>query len=190
MGKIIVSEFVTLDMVFEDPGGAEGTKYGGWSLEFNSAEYGKFKFEELMSVGSLLLGRATYEEFASAWPKMKDHAGEFGDKMNSMPKYVITSKLDKLEWNNSHILQGEPAEAIAKLKQESQEDILVNGSSELLKLLLAVELVDELRLMVHPVVLGQGKRLFDDVDKTIFKLSDTRKIGEDTVVLFYRPAEA
>jgi dihydrofolate reductase len=162
MGKLVVSEFVTLDGVFEDPGGAEGFDRGGWALSFDrGADGDAFKFEELMSAEAMLLGRVTYEGFAAAWPDRTDEAG-FADKMNSMPKYVVSSTLRDPSWSNSTVITGEVAKSIAALKGQLDGDLLVAGSALLVESLVEHELVDELRLMVFPVVLGAGKRLFGD----------------------------
>src|SRR3989440_11702193 len=154
VGRIVVTEFVSLDGVVEDPGGAEDFKYGGWSFEIDRGDEGnKFKLDEAMSSDALLLGRVTYEGFAEAWPSRE---GEFADKFNNMPKYVVSSTLQNPEWNNSTVLKGDVADAVAKLKQQQDGDIFVHGSAQLAQTLVANDLVDELRLMVFPVVLGSG----------------------------------
>src|SRR5438876_1281731 len=158
MGRIVVTEFVSLDGVVEDPGGSEDFKYGGWSFEFNRGEEGdRFKLDEALDAEALLLGRVTYEGFAAAWPSRDD---EFADKFNSMPKYVVSSTLADPEWNNSTVVKGDVAKEVAKLRQERDGDIVVHGSARLVQTLLEHALVDELRLMVFPVVLGTGKPLF------------------------------
>jgi dihydrofolate reductase len=158
MGSIIVTEFVSLDGVMEAPGGGEGFKHAGWSLKISRGEEGdKFKLDETYSSVALLLGRVTYEGFAAAWPSRK---GEFADKFNSMPKYVVSSTLKKATWNNSTVLQGNVVAEVSKLRQELNGDIVVHGSARLVQTLVEHDLVDELRLMVFPVVLGAGKRLF------------------------------
>src|SRR6266566_7611314 len=158
MGRIVVTEFVSLDGVMEDPGGSENFGQGGWSFKISRGDEGdKFKLDEALSSEALLLGRVTYEGFAAAWPSRE---GEFADKFNSMPKYVVSSTLDEPEWNNSTVLKGDVAEAVSKLKQEQDGDIVVHGSGRLVQALLEHDLIDELRLMVFPVVLGSGKRLF------------------------------
>ena len=188
MRKVVVTEYVTLDGVFEDPGGGEGTTHGGWSFQFWSEEAAKYKFDELFASDALLLGRVTYEGFAKAWPTMKD-AGEFAERMNSIPKYVVSTTLKELEWNNSHLLKGNIAEEVARLKQQEGQDILVAGSGELVRTLMQHDLIDEYRLMVHPVVLGGGKRLFrDGSNKTVLKLADTKSFSSGVVVLSYQPA--
>jgi len=188
MRKVIVSEYVTLDGVFEDPGGGEGTTHGGWSFQFWSEEAAKYKFDELFASDALLLGRVTYEGFAKAWPTMKDEGG-FADRMNSIPKYVVSTTLKELEWNNSHLIQGNIAEEVARLKQQEGQDILVAGSGELVRTLMQQDLIDEYRLMVHPVVLGGGRRLFrDGSNKTVLKLVDTQSFRSGIVVLSYQAA--
>src|SRR5215207_8926422 len=160
MGRIVVTEFVSLDGVMEDPGGSEDFKYGGWSFEIERGEEGnKFKLDETLASEALLLGRVTYEGFAAAWPSRD---GDFADKFNGMPKYVVSSTLENPEWNNSTVLKGDVAEEVSKLKQEQDGDIVVHGSAQLVQALLENDLVDELRLMVFPVVLGSGKRLFGE----------------------------
>lgn len=190
MRRVVVSEFITLDGVFEDPGGAEGFKYGGWSMKFANDEYQKYKYDELMAGDASLLGRVTYEGFAKAWPSMKD-TGEFGEKINSMPKYVVSTTLKEsdLTWNNSHLLTGDLTEAVNGLKRQNGKDILVAGSGTLVRALLERNLVDRLCLMVHPVVLGTGKRLFDGAPKTDLKLVACKQFSSGTVVLEYGPSK-
>src|SRR3981081_2280887 len=160
MRKVVASTFVTLDGVFEDPGGAEGFDRGGWSFKYvgRSDDDQKYQGELLTETDALLLGRVTYEGFAKAWPSMTD-GGWYAEKMNSMPKYVASSTLDKAEWNNSTVIKGDVAKEVARLKQQPGQNILIFGSGELVNSLLQQELIDELRLLVHPVVLGRGKRL-------------------------------
>jgi len=191
MRKVVVSEFVTMDGVFEDPGGAEGFKYGGWSMQFASDEYQKYKYEELMAADASLLGRVTYEGFAKAWPSMKS-AGEFGEKINSMPKYIVSTTLQDsdLTWNNSHVLKGDLTEAVNELKQQDGRDILVAGSGMLVRALMERKLVDKLCLMIHPVVLGAGKRLFDGAPKANYRLIGSKQFSSGTVVLEYEPAKS
>lgn len=188
MRKIVVSEFVSLDGIFEDPGGAEGYKYGGWSHEFNTPESGKFKFDELLAGDALLLGRVTYEGFAKAWPNMEG-TGEFGERMNSIPKYVVSTTLKEtdLTWNNSHLIKDNLEEAVQKLKQEPGQNILVAGSGQLTCSLLKLGLIDEVCLMVYPVILGSGKRFFNDADKTELELLATKEFSNGTLVLTYQP---
>jgi dihydrofolate reductase len=187
MGTIAVSEFVSLDGVMEDPGGAEDYKHGGWTFEIDRGEDGnKFKLDETMQADALLLGRRTYEGFAAAWPSRE---GEFADKFNNMPKYVVSSTLKDPDWNNSTVLQGDIAEAVAKLKDEQDGEIQVAGSAQLVQTLIENDLVDELRLMVFPVVLGSGKRLFGETgDKKRLKLADSKIVGDGVAILIYRGA--
>jgi dihydrofolate reductase len=187
MGRIVVTEFVSLDGVVEDPGGAEDFKHGGWSFEFSRGEEGdKFKLDEALEADALLLGRVTYQGFADAWPSRD---GEFADKFNNMPKYVVSSTLEDPEWNNSTVLEGDVVEAVSKLKREQDGDIVVHGSPQLVQSLLENDLVDELRLMVFPVVLGSGKRLFGETsDKKGLRLADSKTVGDGVAILVYEPA--
>ena len=189
MGKIVVTEFVSLDGVMEDPGGSEDFKYGGWSFEFARGDEGdKFKLDEALEAEALLLGRVTYEGFAAAWPS---RSGEFADKFNNMPKYVVSSTLDEPDWNNTTVLEGDLAEAVSKLKQDHDGDVVVHGSAQLVQALLEHDLVDELRLMVFPVVLGSGKRLFGETtDKKTLQLADSKTVGDGVAILIHRPAIA
>jgi dihydrofolate reductase len=189
VGKIVVTEFVSLDGVMEDPGGAENFKHGGWSFEIARGEEGdKFKVDEAFASDALLLGRVTYEGFAEAWPSQE---GEFADKFNNMPKYVVSSTLGEPEWNNSTVLRGDIAEEIGKLKQELDGDIVVHGSARLVQTLVEHDLVDEFRLMVYPVVLGSGKRLFGDTSaKKPLRLVDSKVVGDGVAILIYEPAES
>ena len=161
MRNVVVTEFITLDGVFEDPGGAEKTEHGGWSFKFWSEDSGKFKYDELVAADAMLLGRITYQGFAAAWPEMTDEAG-FADRMNSLPKYVASRTLDKLEWQNSHLIEGDVVDAVSALKQQEGQNILVGGSGQLANVLLRADLVDELRFLVSPLVLGSGRRFFED----------------------------
>ena len=186
MGRIVVTEFVSLDGVMEDPGGAENFKHGGWSFEISRGEEGdKFKLDEAFSSEALLLGRVTYQGFAEAWPARE---GEFADKFNSMPKYVVSSTLDEPEWNNSTVLKGDVAQEVGKLRQEQGGDIVVHGSARLVQTLIEHDLVDEFRLMVYPVVLGGGKRLFGETsDKKPLRLVDSKVVGDGVAILIYEP---
>jgi dihydrofolate reductase len=188
MGKIVVTEFVSLDGVFEDPGGAEGFQHGGWTFAIDRGPEGdQFKVDELREAEVQLLGRVTYDGFAAAWPKMNNDA--FGQKMNSMPKYVVSKTLRSADWTNSTILSGDLAEDVGRLRTDTAGVILVPGSGRLVHGLLAAGLVDELRLMVFPVVLGSGRRLFADTeDKVPLKLADNRTVGDGIAILTYRPA--
>ena len=184
MGRIVVTEFVTLDGVFEDPGGSEGSGIGGWAFKAERGEAGdKFKGDELRDAEAQLLGRITYEGFAQAWP---ERSGDwFSDRFNEMPKYVFSNTLQSADWNNSHIVRGELAEAMGKLKQEVDGNLLVAGSGQLVQGLLQADLVDELRLMVFPIVAGQGRRLFDGAPPNQLTLTEAGKAG-DTVTAVYR----
>jgi dihydrofolate reductase len=188
MGKIVVTEFISLDGVFEDPGGAEGYQHGGWSFTFDQgAEGGQFKLDELMAADAQLLGRVTYDGFAKAWPAMEDPVG-FASKMNAMPKYVVSATLTDPAWNNTTVITLEQA---GKLKDQYQGDILVAGSGQLVRALAGLGLVDEYRLMVFPLVLGTGKRLFDGAARTKLTLADVTRIGPDGVsIQRYTPAKA
>jgi len=189
MGRIVVTEFVSLDGVIEAPGGGEDFKHGGWTFEIDRGEEGnKFKLDELHEAEAQLLGRVTYEGFAAAWPGRDDEAG-FAEKMNSMPKYVVSSTLETADWENTTILSGDFAEEIAKLKDEVDGVILVAGSPTLVQGLIEHDLIDELRLMVFPVALGSGKRLFGETeDKKPMKLTDSRTVGDGVTILTYEPA--
>jgi dihydrofolate reductase len=187
MGKIVVTEFISLDGVIEDPGGAEDFKYGGWSFEHDRGDAGnQFKVDETFNSAALLLGRVTYEGFAKAWPSRE---GEFADRFNSMPKYVVSSTLKDPDWDNTTVIDGDLAEEIPKLRDEVDGDILVAGSAQLVQGLIENGLVDELRLMVFPVVLGSGKRLFGETsDKQSLKLTDSKFVGDGVAILTYQPA--
>ena len=186
MGKLVVTEFITLDGVIEDPGGSEAEKFdrGAWAFRFERGEEGdKFKLDETLEAEALLLGRVTYEGFAAAWPSRTDEVG-FADKMNTMPKYVVSSTLQDLSWENTTRIEGDVAEELAKLKEQVAGDILVHGSATLVQSLIEQDLVDELRLMVFPTALGTGKRLFGDSDSPkAFTLVESRPVGNDGVVI-------
>ena len=189
MGRIVVTEFISLDGVIEDPGGAEDYKYGGWSFEFNRGEEGdKFKLDELMEAEVQLLGRVTYEGFAEAWPSRE---GPFADKLNQDPKYVVSTTLEDPEWQNTTVIDGDVAGEVSKLKERTDGVILVAGSGTLVRTLLEADLVDELRLMVFPTVLGRGKRLFPDgIDRLRLELAETKPVGPDGVqIQIYGRAE-
>jgi dihydrofolate reductase len=191
MRKVVASTFVTLDGVFEDPGGAEGFELGGWSFKYvgRSDDDQKYQGELLAETDALLLGRITYEGFAKAWPSMTD-GGWYAEKMNSMPKYVASSTLEKAEWNNSTIIKGDVAEDVAKLKQEPGQNLLIFGSGQLINDLLRHHLIDELRLLVHPVVLGRGKRLFKEGAPVGLTPIDAKVFGSGVVLTVYKPAAA
>jgi dihydrofolate reductase len=190
MGKLVVTEFISADGVVEDPGGAEEYEHGGWSFKFNRGEEGdKFKFDELMASGAQLLGRVTYQGFARAWPSMGGDA--FGDKMNSMPKYVVSTSLsdEEADWTNTTVIRDNVAEEISRVKEEVEGDVLVAGSVQLARTLAQHQLVDEYRLMVFPILLGTGKRLFgEDTPHTVLRLAESKPVGPDgVVVLTYEP---
>jgi dihydrofolate reductase len=189
MGKLVVTEFVSIDGVFEDPGGSENYEHGGWTFEYDRGDDGnQFKLDELTQADAQLLGRVTYEGFAAAWPERSDPVG-FADKMNGMPKYVVSKTLRKLDWNNSTLLEGDVLDSVAKLKTEIAGDILVAGSGRLAQTLLQHGLVDELRLMVFPLVLGAGKRFFAEGGESVLRLVEAKPVGDAGVVtLTYAPA--
>jgi dihydrofolate reductase len=194
MGRIVVSEFVSVDGVMEDPGGSEGTRNAGWTFRFDRGTDGDgFKLDEVLDAAALLLGRITYQGFASAWPTIEDPVG-FAAKMNAMPKYVVSNTLADADadWNNSTVLRGDAVAEITALKKRFDGDLLVNGSASLVQLLAEHGLVDEYRLMVFPILLGSGKRLFGDLDEAPFlHLDSVQTIGDDgIVVLTYRPRVA
>jgi dihydrofolate reductase len=182
MGKIVVTEFISTDGVIEDPGGAEDYEHSGWSFQIDRGDDGnKFKLDETMATDALLLGRITFQGFADAWPSRE---GEFADKFNSMPKFVVSTSLDDPEWNNSTVISGDVAAEVGKLKERFAGDIVVHGSAQLVNTLKEEDLVDEYRLMVFPVVLGKGKRLFSDGgDLTPLKLSEAKQVGPDGVII-------
>jgi dihydrofolate reductase len=192
MGEIVVTEFISLDGVFQDPGGATGYRHAGWTFQFGRGPEGdEFKLQELRGAEAQLLGRVTYEAFAGAWPAMEETAGEFGEKMNNSPKYVLSSTLQSADWKNSTILRGTVEEAIPALKEQVDGRLLVAGSGALVRGLLAADLVDELRLMVFPVVLGAGDRLFgEDERETMarFTLAESQVLGDGVIALVYRRA--
>jgi len=187
MGRIVVTEFVSLDGVMEAPGGGEGFKHAGWTFEIERGDEGeRFKLEETLDSAALLLGRVTYEGFAAAWPSME---GEFADKFNTMPKYVVSSTLEAPEWTNSTVLDGDLVEEVSKLKGAVEGNIVVHGSAQLVQALVEHDLVDEVRLMVFPVVLGSGKRLFGDMaDKKRLRLAASKTVGDGIAILTYERA--
>ncbi len=188
MRRIVVSEFVTLDGVMEDPGGAEKSKYGGWAFKFERGPEGdKFKYDELMASDALLLGRVTYEGFAAAWPSRT--GDDFSDKMNNMRKYVVSTTLERANWNNSHLIKGDVVAELSKLKAWDGGDILVAGSGQLVQTLTQHNLVDEYRLMVFPLLVGGGKRVFQDGgERLALRLVEAKPVGSAGVLtLVYRP---
>ncbi len=184
MGRIVVSEFVSLDGVMEDPGGAEEYRYGGWTFEYDRGEEGNaFKLDETVRSEALLLGRVTYEGFAAAWPSRE---GEFADKFNGMPKYVVSSTLKAPEWSNTTVLDDDLAGAVQRVRDAHDGDVVVHGSASLVQGLLEHDLVDELRLMVFPVVLGTGRRLFGETsDRRRLRLTDSKTVGDGVVIVTY-----
>jgi dihydrofolate reductase len=179
--KLVVSEFVSLDGVVEDP---------SWTFQFGGEEQDKFKFDELAAADALLLGRVTYEGFAAAWPQMEEETGEYGAWMNGYPKHVASTTLEEpLEWNNSSLVQGNIAGEVTRLKDQPGKDILVFGSADLVNTLMEHDLVDEYRLMVFPVIVGSGKRLFkESSDTKTLRLMGTQTFDSGAVVLSYGPA--
>jgi dihydrofolate reductase len=186
MAKIVVSQFVSVDGVFADPGGSEGWDRGGWAFKFDRGPEGdQFKLDEVMASDALLLGRVTYEGFAEAWPSRD---GDFADKFNGMRKYVVSSSMEEAGWNNSVVVHPDQlVDTVTKLREEPGGDVLVNGSAQLVEALRANDLVDEYRLMVFPTVLGGGKRLFaDDGEASALRLVDAKPAGE-CLILTYEP---
>ena len=188
MGRIVVTEFVSLDGVVEAPGGSEGYKHDGWSFEIDRGDEGnRFKLDETMATDALLLGRKTYEGFAAAWPSRE---GDFADKFNSMPKYVVSSTLESPEWRNTTVLSGDLAQEVARLREAHEGDVVVHGSPQLVQGLLEADLVDELRLMVFPVVLGTGKRLFGETsDKKRLRLTNSQTVGDGVTILVFEAGQ-
>jgi dihydrofolate reductase len=190
MGRIVVTEYVSLDGVMEAPGGGgERFKHAGWTFKIDRGKEGdKFKLDETLNSEALLLGRVTFQAFAAVWPSMNDEAG-FAAKFNSMPKYVVSSTLKKPEWNNSTVLKGDVVEEVSKLRQKLDGNIVVHGSAQLVQTLIEHDLVDELRLMVFPVILGTGKRLFGETsDKKRLRLSESKTVGDGVAILIFKPA--
>ena len=196
MGKIVVTEFVSLDGVSEDPAGVEGFEHGGWSfapasdgerVRLRGEEGEELLLAENRAAAALLMGRKTYEFSAGFFPQQQGRP--IADIVNGMPKYVVSSTLEYAEWNNSTVLSGEMTEEVPRLKHEIDGEILVPGSTQLVQALIEAGLVDELRLMIHPVVLGAGKRLFGEMgDKWPLRLVNSRQVGEGVIVLTYEPA--
>ncbi len=180
MGTIVVTEFVSLDGVFEDPGGAESYEHGGWTFEYDRGDEGnQFKLDELMDAKVQLLGRITYEGFAEAWPSRED---PFAEKLNSDPKVVVSTTLTDPRWNNTTVISRDVVEQLRKLRDDTNGSILVAGSGTLVETLLGADLVDELRLMVFPTILGRGRRVFPDgIDRLKFTLVESRTVGPDGV---------
>jgi dihydrofolate reductase len=189
MSKIVVSEFVSLDGIMEDPGGAEGFEHGGWTFPFGSAEQQQWKVEELSQADALLLGRRTYQGFAAVWPTMRG-TGAYGERMNSLPKYVVSATLSEVTWNAA-LIRGDLTEELAKLKQADGRDLLIFGSGQLVNMLHAQGLIDEYRLMAFPVILGSGKHLFPEGSAMkALKLVESKTFPSGVMVLTYQPANA
>ena len=187
MGRIVVTEFVSLDGVMEDPGGSEDFKYGGWSFEFSRGDEGdKFKYDEVLDSEALLLGRVTYDGFADAWPQRD---GDFADRFNNMPKYVVGSKADASRWTNTTVLDGDLVDAVRRVRDKHSGNIYVHGSRQLAQTLFEHDLVDQLNLMVFPVVLGIGDRIFGETsDKKKLRLIDSKVVGDGVAILVYERA--
>jgi len=188
MGSLVVTEFVSVDGVFEDPGGSEGYEHGSWTFEYDRGDDGnQFKLDELMEAEVHLLGRITYEGFAAAWPSRE---GEFADRLNSAKKVLVSTTLTNPAWQNTTVISHDVPGKIAKLKADTKGTVLVAGSGTLVATLLEHDLVDELRLMVFPTILGRGKRLFpQEIDRRRLRLVEARTVGPDGVqVQTYRRA--
>jgi dihydrofolate reductase len=187
MGRIVVTEFISLDGVIEDPGGSEGYEHAGWTFQFNAGpEFETFKFEELQASDAQLLGRVTYDGFAPVWPH---YQGEVADKFNTMPKYVISSTLEDPEWNNTTVLRGDVVDEVTTLKRQHDGDIVVHGSPQLAQTLIEHDLVDALHLQVYPVIVGAGKRLFTETSNTKrLQLVEARTVGDGIHILIYQRA--
>jgi dihydrofolate reductase len=185
MGRIVVTEFVSLDGVMEDPGGSENFAHSGWSFEIDRGDGGnEFKTGETMDADAMLLGRVTYEGFAEAWPSRE---GEFADKFNTMPKYVVSTTIGDPDWGNTTVISGDVATEVAKVRDSHDGDLIVHGSAQLVHTLIDNDLVDELRLMVFPVVLGQGKRAFGETaDKKTLELTESNVVGDGVLTLVYK----
>jgi dihydrofolate reductase len=180
--RLVATEYLSLDGIFEEP--------GRWSAPFFNEEAGQFKWNELQASDALLLGRKTYEGFSAAWPTMKG-TGEFGEKMNSITKYVVSSTLDKVDWKGSKLVNGNVVDEVRKLKQEPGHDLLLSGSAQLFNACMKANLIDLYRFMLHPIVLGQGKRLFGEgVDRTVLTLLETKRFSAGIVILEYGPKRA
>jgi dihydrofolate reductase len=186
MGRIVVTEFVSLDGVIEAPGGGEDYRHAGWTFEIDRGDGDGFKLDEARAAEGLLLGRVTYEGFAAAWPSMD---GEFADKFNSMPKYVVSSTLVDPSWTNTTVLGGDVASSVAELRDEAPGELQVHGSAQLVQALIEHDLVDELRLMIFPVVLGSGKRLFAETsEKKPMRVLSSKTVGDGVEIVTYARA--
>ncbi len=179
--RLVATEYLSLDGVFEEP--------GKWSFPFFNEEAGQFKWKELQASDALLLGRNTYAGFAAAWPTMPG-TGEFGEKMNTMPKYVVSSSLEKVEWAGSKLITGNLFDEVRKLKKQPGQDLLLSGSAQLFNALAQENLIDLYRFMVHPIILGKGKRLFaDGVERRVLMLTESKAFAAGIVILEYVPAK-
>jgi dihydrofolate reductase len=188
MSRIVAAEYVTADGVMQDPGGVGEIERGGWSNRYWNDELAKLQAELLFASDALLLGRITYEGFAAAWPDLEHEEGEFATRMNTMPKYVASRTLKDAEWNAT-VLTGEVPEAVAKLKEQPDQNLLLYGSSGLLNTLLEHDLIDQYRLMIYPVVLGQGKRLFEEASgEKPLRLVDVSTTSRGVMIADYEPA--
>lgn len=192
MGRIVVSEFITLDGVMEDPGGSEGTPGGGWAFKYQRGAGGdKFKLDELFAASAVLLGRTTYQGFAQAWPGRTDEDG-YAERMNGVKHYVVSTTLrdEEATWANSHVIRSDVVGEVSRLRAEPGGDLLVYGSATLVQALVTHRLVDEYRIMVYPVILGSGKRLFGDQGvPTGLALDEVSAAGDGVVMLTYHPTQ-
>ena len=185
MSRIVVSQFVSVDGVIEDPVGMEELGRGDWTRASSGPEGGQYKVDEIMAAAAMLFGRRTYESYAAAWP---GRDGEYADKLNGMPKYVVSSTLSDPEWRNTTVLQGDAASAVGELKEQVDGDLLVQGSAQLTYALMEHDLVDEWRLMIFPIVVGAGKRFFGDPGQAVdLRLVESRAVGEGVAILTYEP---
>jgi dihydrofolate reductase len=186
MGRVVVSEFVSLDGVIQDPTGEEGFRHGGWFVQVADEDRdarAKVMLDEALGAEAFLLGRRTYQFLAARWPS---RSGELADRLNSLPKYVVSSTVETPDWNNSTVMNGDVVNQVSKLRQGLDGDIVVPGSLQLVRSLTEHDLVDELRLIVHPVVLGAGERLFETTnDKRGMRLLETRAVGDGLAFLAY-----
>jgi len=193
MRRVVVTEFISVDGVIEAPGGGEDFDRGGWAFQFDRGDEGnKFKLDELFEADAQLLGRRTYEGFAAAWPSRPDDEAGFTKRMNGMPKYVVSNTLEDPSWENTTVLAGDAAEAVRKLKEDGDGVVLIAGSAQLVQALTEAGLVDEYRLMVFPLVIGAGKRLWADTSApAALKLVESKPVGDDGVVIQrYVPKDA
>jgi dihydrofolate reductase len=180
MRRIVWSEYISLDGVVDEP--------GEWSIPYFRDDLAKYKYDELFASDALLLGRITYEGFAAAWPTMEEVAGDFAVRMNTLPKYVASTTLEKAEWNNSTVIRENVPDEVSALKQAAGRDILIGGSCALAESLLQQNLIDEVRMLVHPIALGAGKRLFEGANEPVaLTLVDTRSFDSGVVALTYHP---